>query len=235
MSEHYKGYRIPKSLIGFAVRYYYRYKLSLRDVRDIMLDRGLEISHQTISDWIRDFGPLYAQAIRKTRGSSFQDKWHIDEVHVEINGEAFWLWRLVDSEGEEIEVLLQKRRNAKCAIRFLKKALKRVGAAPRVLITDKLKSYPKAHRAVMKSSEHRSHKRLNNRAENSHQPTRERERQMRGFRQVSSTQRFLSSMGQMLNLLKVGRYKNSAQAYRDKLKKALSVFDAIVNSPLSHA
>jgi putative transposase len=108
MSEHYKGYRIPKSLIGFAVRYYYRYKLSLRDVRDIMLDRGLEVSHQTISDWIRDFGPLYAQAIRKTRCSSFQDKWHIDEVHVEIKSEVFWLWRLVDSEGKEIEVLFKR-------------------------------------------------------------------------------------------------------------------------------
>jgi putative transposase len=118
---------------------------------------------------------------------------------------------------------------------FLKKALKRVGKAPRVLISDKLKSDPKAHRAVMKSSEHRSHKRFNNRAENSHQPTREKERQMRGFRQLSSTQPFLSSMGQVLNLLKVGRYKNSAQAYRDKLKEALSGFDEIVNNTLSHA
>ena len=156
-------------------------------------------------------------------------------MRVKVNGEAFWLWRLVESEGEELEVLLQKRRNTQCAIRFLKKALKKVGENPRVLVSDKLKSYPKAHRAVMKSAEHRSHKRLNNRAENSHQPTREKERQMWGFRQVSSIQRFLSSMGHILNLLKVGRYKNSTQAYRDKLKEALSIFESIVNSTLSHA
>ena len=199
------------------------------------MDRGLEVSHETIRSWIQDFGSLYAQSIRKNRGVSEFDKWHVDEMRVKVNGEAFWLWRLVDSEGEELEVLLQKRRNAKGAIRFLKKALKRFWKTPRVLISDKLKSYPKAHRVVMRSAEHRSHKRLNNRAENSHQPTREKERQMRGFRQVSSTQRFLSSMGQMLNLLKVGRYKNSAQAYRDKLKETLSVFDKIVNTALSHA
>lgn len=235
MSDYYKGYRVPKILIGYAVRYYFRYKLSLRDVQDIMLDRGLSVSHQSISDWIRDLGSLYAQAIRKTRGRSQSDKWHIDEMRTKVNGEVFWLWRLVDEQGEEIEVLLQKRRNAKCAIRFLKNALKRVGSIPRVLISDKLKSYPKAHKVLMKSCEHRSHKGLNNRAENSHQPTREKERQMRGFKRVGSTQRLLTSQGQVLNLFKIGRYKNTAQVYRQKLQHAHTIFDHIVLNTLPHA
>lgn len=235
MSETYKGYRVPKCLIGYAVRYYLRYKLSLRDVRDILLDRGLEVSHEAIRTWVNDFAPVYAQSIRKTRGVSQSDKWHIDEMRVKVNGEVFWLWRLVDADGEEIEVLLQKRRNAKCAIRFLKKALLRVGRPPRVLISDKLRSYPKAHRILMKSTEHRSHKGLNNRAENSHQPTREKERQMRGFKKVGSTQRLLSSLGQVMNLLKIGRYKTSASMYRENLKRALNIFEEIVNSTFQPA
>lgn len=230
MRDHYKGYRMPKSIIGFAVRYYHRYKLSLRDVSELLSDRGIDVTYETIRNWNTTWGPLFARAIRKKRGSSFKDKWHIDEVRLKIKGEIFWLWRLVDSEGEEIEILLQKRRNAKSAIRFLKRALHRVGVMPRVMVTDKLRSYTKAHRILMKSSDHRSHKRLNNRAENSHQPTREKERQMRGLKTPASAQRFLSSMGQILNLLKVGRYKHSAQEYRQRLKKGLSLFDEIVSS-----
>lgn len=221
---------MPKSVIGFAVRYYHCYKLSLRDMRDLLSDRGIEVSYETIRNWNKTWGPVFARSIRKKRGSAFNDKWHTDEVRLKIKGEIFWLWRLVDSEGEEIEILLQKRRNAKAAIRFLKKALHRVGTMPRVMVTDKLRSYTRAHRILMKSSDHRAHKRLNNRAENSHQPTREKERQMRGFKTPASAQRFLSSMGQILNLLKVGRYKNSAQEYRKKIKEGLSLFEEIVNS-----
>ncbi|MDC0344926.1 IS6 family transposase [Alphaproteobacteria bacterium] len=230
MRSHYKCHRVPKDIIGFAVKYYFRYKLSLRDVSDLLLDRGIQVSYESIRKWIHKWGPLYAHYIRKKRGFSFQDKWHIDEMRVKIKGEVFWLWRLVDSYGEEIEILLQKRRNAKAAIRFLKKALRRLGKPPRVMVTDKLRSYGKAHRTIMKSSEHRAHKGLNNRAENSHQPTREKERQMRGFKVVGSTQRLLASMGAFMNLLKVGRYKNSAQEYRLKLKKANSIFQEVLHS-----
>ena len=230
MRDHYKGYRMPKSIIGFAVRYYHRFKLSLRDISELLLDRGIKVTYETIRNWNKTWGPLFAKSLRKRRGSTFTDKWHIDEVRLKIKGDVFWLWRLVDSQGEEIEILLQKRRNAKGAIRFLKKALHQVGCLPRVMITDKLKSYNKAHRVLMKSAEHRSHKRLNNRAENSHQPTREKERQMRGFKSPASAQRFLSSMGAFLNLLKVGRYKHSAKEYHERLKKALSVYEEIVNS-----
>ncbi|MBL0941451.1 MAG: IS6 family transposase [Alphaproteobacteria bacterium] len=115
-------------------------------------------------------------------------------------------------------------------VHFLKKALKRTGAPARVMITDTLRSYKKAHRVLLKSCEHRSHKRLNNRIENAHQPTREKEKQMRGFKTPASAQRFISSLGVMLNLLKVGRYKHKADDYREKFKNALNIFNEIVNS-----
>ncbi|MBW8309949.1 MAG: IS6 family transposase [Candidatus Paracaedibacteraceae bacterium] len=228
MAERYKGYRLPKAIIGYVVRLYFRYKLSLRDISELLLERGVQVTYEAIRLWVKVLGPLYAQAIRRQKGTSFRDKWHIDEMRVKVKGEVFWLWRLVDSQGEEIKILLQRRRDAKSAIRFLKKALKRTGSAPRVIITDQLRSYKKAHRLLLKRSQHRCHKRLNNRAENSHQPTREKEKQMRGFKSSSSTQRFLSSMGVFLNLLKVKRYVYPAQEYRDKLPESLICFNQIV-------
>lgn len=230
MTERYKGYRLPKAIIGYAVRLYFRYKLSLRDISELLLERGVQVTYEAIRLWVKVLGPLYAQAIRRQKRISFRDKWHIDEMRFKIKGEVFWLWRLVDAEGEEIEVLLQRRRDAKSAIRFLKKALKRTGSPPRFMVTDKLRSYNKAHRVILKKSEHRSHKRLNNRAENSHQPTREKEKQMRGFKKVATTQRFLSSMGSFLNLLKVKRYLYPAQEYRKRLQEALTVYQDIVTS-----
>ena len=120
MADKYKGYRVPKSIIGYAVRQYHRYKLSLRDVSEMLLEQGIEVTYETIRKWCKVWGPVYARTIRQRRGCSFKDKWHVDEVRVTIKGEVFWLWRLIDSLGEEIEVLLQKRRNARAAIRFLK-------------------------------------------------------------------------------------------------------------------
>ena len=155
----------------------FRYKLSLRDLSELLLDRGIEVSYEAIRNWIDVWGVVYAQAIRKRKGSTYRDKWHVDEIRVVIK-------RLIDADGQEIEILLQKHQNAKAAKRFLKKALKLVGKAPRVMITDKLRSYGKVHKTLMKSSEHRSHKRLNNLIEKSHQPTREKERQMRKFKSV---------------------------------------------------
>jgi putative transposase len=175
-------------------------------------------------------GSVYARGIRQKRGTSFKDKWHVDVMRVVIKGQIFWLWRLIDSDRQEIEILLQKRRNAKSAIRFLKKALKRLGCRPRAMVTDKLRSYQKAHRILLKKTDHRSHKRLNNIIENSHQPTREKEKQMRKFKDSGSTQRYLTTMGTLLNLLKVGRYKNPAKIYRQKLREAFQVFDEIVLS-----
>ena len=230
MIERYKGYRYPKSVIGFAVRYYFRYKLSLRDLSELLLDRGIEVSYEAIRNWIDVWGVVYAQAIRKRKGSTYWDKWHVDEVRVVIKGQVFWLWRLIDADGQEIEILLQKHRNAKAAKRFLKKALKLVGKAPRVMVTDKLRSYGKVHKTLMKSSEHRSHKRLNNLIEKSHQPTREKERQIRNFKSVTSAQKLLSSMGSCNNLLKINRYKHSASTYKRKLKESINIYNTIVNT-----
>ena len=111
MTNYYKGYRFPKEVIGWAARSYYRYKLSLRDISELLPARGAEVSHETIRSWCYYFGPIYAKAIRQKRGSSFKDKWHVDEMRVVINKEVFWLWRLIDSDGEKIEILLQKERN----------------------------------------------------------------------------------------------------------------------------
>ena len=235
MEGKYKGYRTPASIIGYSVRRYYRYKLSLRDISEMLLERGITVTYETIRQWCRKWGPVFAKAIRQKRGSSFKDKWHVDEMRVTIKGEVFWLWRLIDSQGEEIDILLQKRRNAKAALRFLRGALKRIGSCPRILVTDKLRSYKKAHRLLLKSTEHRSHKRLNNRIENSHQPTREKERQMRKFKDPGNTQKLLSVMGSFLNLFKVGRYKHSATEYRARLEKAFQTFDYIVSSHLHFA
>jgi putative transposase len=235
MTDRYKGYRMPKSIIGYAIRRYYRFKLSLRDVSEMLLERGVEVSYETIRNWCSVWGPVFAKTIRRKRGSPFKDKWHIDEMRIKIKGEIFWLWRLIDSDGEAIEILLQRRRNAKAAIRFLKRGLKMVGAFPRVMFTDKPRSYRKAHRILCKSVEHRAHKRLNNKIENSHQPTREKERQMRGFKKPGNTQKFLSSMGVFLNRLKVGRYKHSSQEYRQKLKSAFEIFNDVVSSSQNYA
>ena len=139
MCESYKRYRYPKSVIGYAVRLYLRYCLSYRDVQEILLERGIDVTYESIRSWVQKWGASYASLIRKRR-LGFRDKWHIDEVYLKINGIFYYLWRLVDSDGVEIDILLQKRRNAKAAKRFLSRALKRTGMAPRVLVADKLKS-----------------------------------------------------------------------------------------------
>jgi putative transposase len=230
VSGSYKEYKYPKVIIGHAVKYYYRYKLSLRDISELMLDRGVEVTYETLRQWNKTWGPVFAKGIRCKRRSPFTDKWHIDEGLIKINDIGYWLWRLVDSEGEDIAILVQKQRNAKAAVKFLKKALHTAGFPPQVMITDKLKSYKAAKKTILKSTEHRSHKRLNNRCEDSHPPTREKEKQMRKFKSPASTQRFLSSMGQINNLPKVGRYKHSAQQYKSKLKNALTILDQIAHS-----
>jgi putative transposase len=229
MIERYVGYRYPKSVIGYAVFLYHRFRLSLRDVSELLAERGVVVTYETIRLWCKNLAHQFAKRLKKKLPSP-GDKVHIDEVRVVINGEVYWLWRAVDRDGDEIDILLQKRRNAKAAMRFFKRLLLKLGKAPRVLVTDKLRSYRKAKRILLPNTEHRSHKRLNNRIENSHQPTREKERQMRKFKSPGSAQRFLSSMGKILNLFKVGRYKHQASVYRQKLQQAFTVWNDLVTS-----
>ena len=150
---------------------YFRFPLSFREVEELMLERGVVVSYETVRRWCLKFGQDYANALRRRRPRP-GDKWHLDEVFVKINGEQKYLWRAVDRDGDVLDILVQNRRDTAAARRFFRKLLKRTGSVPRVIVTDKLRSYGAAHREVMPSVEHRSHKGLNNRAENSHQRTR---------------------------------------------------------------
>ncbi len=157
-----------------------------------MLERGVIVSYETIRRWCLEFGQQYANSLRRRCRPRPGDKWHLDEVFVKINGEQKYLWRAVDQDGMVLDILAQNRRDKTAARRFFRRPVKTARTVPRVVVTVRLRSYGAAHREVMPSVEHRSHKGLNNRAENSHQPTRQRERAMKGFRSAGGAQRFLS-------------------------------------------
>jgi putative transposase len=167
----YKGHRYPVEIINHCVWLYFRFPLSFREVEELMLARGVAVSYETIRRWCAKFGQAYANQLRRRRPRP-GDKWHLDEVFIRINGRLRYLWRAVDQHGNVLDVLVQSHRNAVSARRFFRKLLKGLRYVPRVLVTDKLGSYQVAHRELMSSVEHRRSRYLNNRAENSHQPTR---------------------------------------------------------------
>ena len=166
-SSSYKGFRFPQEIISHAVWLYYRFSLSYRDVEELLAERGIVVTYETVRQWCLKFGQAYANQLRRRRARP-GDKWHADEVFLKINGKLHYLWRAVDQHGNILDILVQNRRNKAAAITFFRKLLKRCTYVPRVLITDKLGSYEAAKQEVMPSVEHRRHKRLNNRAENSH-------------------------------------------------------------------
>ncbi len=194
-------HRFPAEVISHAIWLYFRFTLSLRMVEEMLAARGIEVSHETVRQWALKFGQSSANQIRR-RLPAPGDKWHFDEIVISIAGRKHWLWRAVDQHGVVLDILVQSRRNAEAAERLLWKLLKKQGAAPRVMITDKLASYAAAKRVVMPSVEHRQHKGLNNRAENSHQPTRRRERIMKRFKSAEQAQRFLATHDQVANLFR---------------------------------
>jgi putative transposase len=179
--DHYKHHRFPIEIISHGVWLYFRFCLSYRDVEELLFARGVIVTYETIRKWCRKFGQAYANQLRHRRPRP-GDKWHLDEVFLTIRGERHYLWRAVDQDGEVLDILVQRRRDKKAAKRFFRKLLKGCQYAPRVIITDKLKSYGAAKRELLPSVEHRQYRYLNNRAENSHQPTRQRERRMQGFK-----------------------------------------------------
>ena len=201
----YHGYRFPPSIIAHAVWLYFRFSLSFRDVEDLLAQRGITVIYETVRRWCRTFGRAYARRLRQRRGR-LGDTWHLDELFVTLNGRQQYLWRAVDEDGDVLDILVQSRRNRRAAVRFFRKLLKRQGCLPRRLITDKLRSYPAAHRLVMPSVPHGTDRYANNRAEVSHQPTRQRERQMRRFKSPAHLQRFASVHGVVHNLFRVGRH-----------------------------
>jgi putative transposase len=209
----YTGYRFPCEIISHAVWLYFRFPLGLRMVEELLAARGITVSHETVRQWARKFGQPFANRIRR-RLPRVGDKWHLDEVVLKIAGVKHWLWRAVDQTGIVLDVLVQRRRDKKAAKRLLRKLLKKQMRAPRVMITDKLASYGAARREVMPGIEHRQHKGLNNRAENSHQPTRRRERQMKQFKSAGQAQRFLSAHDQINNLFHLRRDHVTAAEHR---------------------
>jgi putative transposase len=222
-SASYAGHRFPAEVISHAVWLYFRFPLSLRMVEEMLAARGITVSHESVRQWALKFGQGFANQIRR-RLPAAGDKWHLDEVVLKIAGKKYWLWRAVDQDGIVLDILVQSRRDKGAAKRLLRKLLKRQCRAPRVMITDKLGSYSAAKAEVMPSVEHRRHKGLNNRAENSHQPTRRRERQMKRFKSVGQVQRFLSAHDQINNLFHLRRDHVTANEYRAARARAFEMW-----------
>ena len=209
----YRGYRFPREIIAHCVWLYFRFSLSFRDIQELMLERGIEVSHEAIRLWCLKFGAEYARRLRRRRRRP-GDTWHLDEVFCKINGELVYLWRAVDQSGEVLDILVQKRRDTNAAKRFLRKLLKGLRYVPRSVVTDKLRSYGAAKQELIPSVVHHRGPRLNNRAENSHQPTLERERRMRRFKLMRHAQRFLPVHAQVSNHFRPGRHLMRACNYR---------------------
>ena len=209
----YHGYRFPPDIISHAVWVYHRFCLSFRGVEDLLAQRGVTVTDQTIRQWCQRFGPVYARRLRRRRGR-LGDTWHLDEVFVTIQGRHQYLWRAVDEDGDVLDILVQSRGNRQAAARFLRKLLKRQGWVPTRLVTDTLRSYAAAHRRTMPSVRHSTTQYENTRAEVSHQPSRLRERPMRRFTSPGHAQRFLSVPAAVLNLCRVGRHRLRAVTQR---------------------
>jgi putative transposase len=206
-----KRHRFPPAIIAHAVWLYFRFPLSLRLVEEMLQERGIVVSYETVRRWAMKFGRDYARRLTRKRPSR-RDIWHLDEVVVTIGGKQHWLWRAVDQDGYILDEIVQTRRDTKAAKRLLMRLLKKQGCPPRRMITDKLCSYAAARCQIMPAIEHRSHKGLNNRAENSHLPLRRRERAMQGFRSPGGLQRFIAVFSAVRNLFVPPRSRRSALA-----------------------
>ncbi|NEH33196.1 IS6 family transposase [Rhizobium ruizarguesonis] len=223
----YRRHRFPAGVIAHAVWLYFRFPLSLRMVEDLLAERGIMVTHQTVRLWAEKFGRHFANEIRRRSAGKLGDKWHLDEVVITIQGKKHWLWRAVDQDGFVLDALVQSRRNAKAAKRLMRNLLKGQGHLPRVMITDKLRSYGAAKRDIMPSVEHRSHKSLNNRAENSHQPIRRRERIMKRFKSAGHLQRFVSIHDPIANLVHIPRHDIPSAHHRELRATAIQLWSDI--------
>ncbi|MFF2938005.1 IS6 family transposase [Streptomyces mirabilis] len=226
----YRGHRYPVEVISHCVWLYFRFPLGFREVEELMLQRGVIVSYETVRRWCAKFGQAYANGLRRRRPRP-GDKWHLDEVFIKINGVQKYLWRAVDQDGNVLDILVQIRRDKAAARRFFRRLMmKKTWSVPRVVVTDKLRSYGAAHREVMPSVEHRSHKGLNNRAENSHQPTRQRERAMKDFRSVGAAQRFLSTFSGISPHFRPHRHLMTASQHRAEMTIRFAIWDQITGT-----
>jgi len=213
MTISYARHQFPPPVIQHAVWLYLRFTLSFRDVEDLLAERGLDISYETVRRWVTKFGPQFARELRNRRPRP-TSRWHLDEMVVSIAGRNFWLWRAVDDEGEVLDLLVQRRRNRAAAVKLLRKLLKKQGFAPETMVTDRLRSYAAAKAELGLSASHEQGLRKNNRAENSHQPTRRRERKMQRFKSPGSAQRFLSIHAAVQNTFNTQRHLTSRRTMR---------------------
>jgi len=221
----FRYFKTSPEIIRLAVMMYVRFPLSLRNVEDLLHERGIDICHETVRYWWNRFGPMFASEIRRTRVSRLECysnwQWHIDEVLVRINGEQHYLWRAVDHEGEVLETYVTKRRDKAAALAFLKKAMKRYGE-PKVIVTDRLASYKAASREINSSQKQEVGRWMNNRAENSHLPFRRRERAMQRFRRMRSLQKFVALHSSVYNLFNHERHLTKRNDFKDQRQAALS-------------
>ena len=209
----YKRHRFPPDIISYAVWLYFRFNLSHRDIEDLLAQRGIIVSYESIRLWCIKFGQVYARRLKR-RHKGYGDTFYIDEVFVKINGKQHYLWRAVDQDGDVIDVFLQSRRDGAAAKRFFKRLLRGQSEKPREIVTDKLRSYGVAQRALIPGTIYNTAQYANNRAELSHQPTRVRERGMRRFRSAAQTQRFLTIHAAVYTLFNLGRHLVGAEHYK---------------------
>ena len=222
----YRGFRYPAEVIQHAVWLYHCFSLSLRDIELILAARGLVVSYESIREWGLRFGRLFADALKRRRPRP-GDRWYMDEVSIRIRGKQHYLWRAVDHDGVVLDILVQSRRSAKAAKRFFRKLLKGLQYVPRVVVTDKLKSYAAAKRDILPGVEHRQSRYLNNQAEVSHPPTRRRERQMQRFKSACHAQRFLSTRSRIHNHFQLRRHRLTATEHRTVRNAAFATWRSV--------
>ena len=222
----YRRHRFPIDVIQQAVWLYFRFPLSFRDVEDLLAQRGIDVSYETVRRWSIKFGLAYAKTLRQAHPRA-DTRWHLDEVFVKINGKCVYLWRAVDCEGEVLDVLVQSRRNKRAAMKLMRKLLKSQGFCPTAIVTDKLPSYGAALSDLGMKARHIMGGRCNNRAENSHLPIRQRERRMQRFKSAGSAQRFLSTHAAIYNTFNVQRHLISRRTLRQFRTEALSRWNVV--------
>jgi len=225
-SSSYRRHRFPAAVIQQAVWLYFRFPLSLRDVEDMLSQRGIDVSYETVRRWSSKFGLAYARKLRRSHPRA-DTRWHLDEVFVSINGKNVYLWRAVDCEGEVLDVLVQSRRNKRAALKLMRKLLKSQGFSPDAVVTEKLPSYGAALSELGMRARHITGGRINNRAENSHLPIRQRERRMQRFKSAGSAQRFLSTHAAIYNTFNVQRHLISRRTMRQFRAAAMDRWDAM--------
>src|ERR1700734_3683205 len=209
----YAGYRFPPEIIHQAIWLYLRFTLSFRDVEDLLAERGIAVSYETVRRWVNHFGPMIAGRLRKRRPKPLAT-WHLDEIYLKIDGRMVYLWRAVDAEGEVLDVLIQSKRNKHAALKLMRKLLKKYAVVPERMEADDLRSYGAATLDLGIDHLHERGRWKNIRAENSHQPTRRRDRKMQRFNSAGSAQKFLSTHAAAYNTFNVQRHLTSAQSHR---------------------